>query len=84
MSSQLESGRFRERSVTPIDLEGSLFAADMSEETFRLFDEIAASGHQIGLSTTAFEHKSPFFQTGYTEIIGSSAIRSYFGLSGLI
>lgn len=66
--------------VTPVDMDGSLFASEMDEETLELFDEIASSGHNLGLSTTEFEFKSPFVQVGYAEIVGASAIRAYFDL----
>jgi hypothetical protein len=80
MEHQDRSRPLQEKRVTPIDMDGSLFASEMDQETLELFDEIAKSGHRLGLSTTDFEFKSPFVQVGYAEIVGASAIRAYFDL----
>ena len=68
------------RLLIPLDMEGSLFASEMNEDTLQLYDEITASGHSIGISETNFEDKSPFYVSGRLEVIGKGAIRSYFGL----
>lgn len=66
-----------EAKLSPTDLDGSLYASEMNDQTYELFDELSSHGYKVGLSTTNFEYKSPFVRIHGREIVGASAIRNF-------
>jgi len=65
-------------SVTPIDMDGTLYAHPVDESTFKLAEELSTEGRYFTIIDTAHEFKSPYVISRGAEIIGVDAIRRYF------
>jgi len=72
--------------VTPVDMEGTLYASKVDQSTLDLVHEISAPGRLFTVSETEFEYKTPFVRTRGVEIVGVEAIRRYYkvGAPGLV
>jgi len=73
--------RIEGESVTPEDMEGTLYAASLDSETTSLLKDLEAHGHHLAVSSTQLEYKAPYVSAGRAEVIGDKAIRDFFGLT---
>lgn len=78
---QQPATRTEGKSVTPLDMEGTLYATSLDSETTSLLKDLEAHGHHLAVSSTQLEYKAPYVSAGRAEVIGDKAIRDFFGLA---